>query len=346
MQKDLQAPEITSDIANRKKLGRQNAELEPIVFAYREWQKTTEELRETEELLSDPELKEELQQEGAQLKEKLSQLEEKLKLMLVPKDPNDEKSVIIEVKPGTGGEEAALFAGDLFRMYTRLAERRGWKFEVLQIEQKGMGGIAHAVFSIDARGAYSLLKHESGVHRVQRVPKTESSGRIHTSAAAVIVLPEAEEVDVQIKPDDLAVDTFRASGAGGQHVNKTESAVRIRHIPSGIVVSCQDERSQLQNRAKAMRLLRARLYERQLQEIQDERSEMRRSSIGSGDRSEKIRTYNFPQGRVTDHRIGLTVHNLSAVLEGDLDEFLTALSQHEQAERLANKPPDAPPPFP
>jgi peptide chain release factor 1 len=334
VQKDLQNPAITSDIAQLQKLGKLTAELEPYVSAFRGWQRAKEELAGAEELLSDPDMREAAQDEIGAVKERLQAVEEELRVMLLPKDPNDEKSVIIEVTQGAGGEEAALFAGELFRMYTRYAERRGWKYEVIDLEETGIGGISSATFSIDGHGAFSQLKHESGVHRVQRVPKTEASGRIHTSAASVLVLPEAEDVEVNIRPEDLEIDTFRSSGAGGQHVNKTESAVRIKHKPTGIIVSCQDERSQIQNREKAMRVLRAKIFERQQEEQNRAQSQARRS-IGSGDRSEKIRTYNFPQSRVTDHRINFTTHNLNGVLDGDLQEMIASLISFEQARLLA-----------
>ncbi|HWP30411.1 MAG TPA: peptide chain release factor 1 [Fimbriimonadales bacterium] len=336
IQEDLQNPEIVSNLAKLKELGRANAELEPIVTTYRELKKKKRELEQAKALLEDADegMRELAQKETEEIKASIEQLEEKLKQMLLPKDVNDEKGAIIEIKQGTGGDEAALFAADLFRMYCRFAERKGWKVEVIELVPTPIGGISHVSFAINAKGAYSLLKHETGVHRVQRVPKTEASGRIHTSAVSVVVMPEADEVDVTIRPEDLEIETFRSSGAGGQHVNKTESAVRIRHKPTGIVVSCQDERSQIQNRERAMRMLRTKLYDMQREQIEKEQATIRRS-VGIGDRSEKIRTYNFPQGRVTDHRIGLTLYNLQSFLDGDMDEMLNALMQHEQAQKLA-----------
>jgi len=333
-QRDLQNPEITADISMLQKLGKLSSELEPYVFAYRALQKSKDELKEAEDLISDPEMKEAALEEIDRLRPEIEQRENDLRVMLLPKDPHDEKGVIMEVKQGAGGEEAALFAAELLRMYTRFAERRNWKYEIIDMEESGIGGISSATFAISSKGAFSQLKHEAGVHRVQRVPKTESSGRMHTSAASVVVLPEAEDVDVEIKTEDLQIDTYRAGGAGGQHVNKTESAVRIKHIPTGVIVTCQDQRSQLQNRDKAMRVLRAKLYELQWAEQAAAENVVRRA-IGGGDRSDKIRTYHFVQNRVTDHRIGFTSHNLHAVMDGDLQDIIDALVQHEQATLLA-----------
>jgi len=333
-QRDLQNPEITSDISMLQKLGKLSSELEPYVAAYRALQKSKDELKEAEGLIADPEMKEAALEEIDRLRPEIEQRESDLRIMLLPKDPHDEKGVIMEVKQGAGGEEAALFAAELLRMYTRFAERRNWKYEIIDMEESGIGGISSATFAISSKGAFSQLKHEAGVHRVQRVPKTESSGRMHTSAASVVVLPEAEEVDVEIRSDDLEIDTYRAGGAGGQHVNKTESAVRIKHVPSGVIVTCQDQRSQLQNRDKAMRVLRAKLYELQVAEQAAAENVVRRA-IGGGDRSDKIRTYHFVQNRVTDHRINFTSHNLHAVMDGDLQDIIDALVQHEQATLLA-----------
>lgn len=313
------------------------SELEEIVLTYREYKKTVEELLETRGLAAeegDPELQEMAAAEAADLAEKKDRLEEKLKLLLIPKDPNDAKNVIVEIRAGAGGNEAGLFAGDLFRMYSRYAEHNGWKVEVLDSHPSDIGGFKGIVFMVKGRGAYSRLKYESGVHRVQRIPTTESGGRIHTSTATVAVLPEAEEVDIEINPNDIRVDIFCSSGPGGQSVNTTQSAVRITHIPTGIVVSCQDEKSQHKNKDRAMKVLRARLLDRAMQEHREEVDSSRRSQVGTGDRSERIRTYNFPQGRVTDHRIGLTLHKLDFVLQGQLDEIIDALTTTDQAEKL------------
>lgn len=332
----LADPEVVTDPQRLAQLGRERAELEEIVSVYRELRRVDEQIAEAEQLLDgpDPELAELAADELPRLKELREQLYQDLRKRLVPKDPNDEKDVIVEIRAGTGGEEAALFAADLFRMYTRYAERQGWKTEVLSSNPTELGGFKEIIFEVRGKGAYSHLKHESGVHRVQRIPITESGGRIHTSTATVAVLPEAEEVDVQINEDDLRIEVFRSSGHGGQSVNTTDSAVRITHLPTGIVVTCQDERSQLKNRARAMAVLRARLYDLERRKLEEERTGMRRAQVGTGERAEKIRTYNFPQDRVTDHRLKLSVSNLPAVLDGELDQFISELQALEQAERL------------
>jgi len=330
-------PEVMADKQKWQQYVKSHAELGEIVACYQEYKKTVKEIKDAREMLKeqqDREFKELVETELEELLEKKEKQEQQLKVLLLPKDPNDEKNVIMEIRAGTGGEEAALFAGDLYRMYLRYAERRGWKVDVLETNNTDLGGIKEVVFMLVGKGAYSRLKFESGVHRVQRVPTTESGGRIHTSAATVAVLPEAEEVDVEINPEDLRVDVFCSSGPGGQSVNTTQSAVRITHLPTGIVVSMQDEKSQHKNKDKAMKVLRARLLDLAQQEQQAEMASARRSQVGSGDRSERIRTYNFPQNRVTDHRIGLTSHRLQQILMGELDEIIDALITTDQAERL------------
>lgn len=333
----LQDPSITSNISELQRLGKERSDLEEIVGVIRLYKKALADLEEIETLLddSDPETREFAQMELDPTKEKVAELEAKLKLMLVPKDPMDDKSVIIEIRPAAGGDEAALFAAELYRMYARYAERRKWKYEVSDVLESGIGGIDRVTFTIDAKGAYSQLKHESGVHRVQRVPKTESGGRIHTSTVTVAVLPEADDVDIDIKDDDLEISTFRSSSAGGQHMQKNETAIRIVHKPTGTVVTCQDQRSQQQNKLQAMTVLRAKIYQMEQERLAKERGELRKGQIGSGDRSEKIRTYNFPQSRITDHRIGLDVHNTVTFMDGDIQAMLDALTQDEQARRLA-----------
>ena len=330
-------PAVLADMPKWQKLSREHAQLVPIVEKYREYKKVREGLLEAKAIFDDnpdADMRRLAEDEIAELRPRLEALERELPILLLPKDPNDAKNVIVEIRGGVGGEEAALFAGDLFRMYARYAERRGWRVDVIDKNATEIGGFKEISFSVDGAGAYSFLKYESGTHRVQRVPVTESSGRIHTSAVTVAVLPEAEEVEVEIAPADLRIDTYCASGAGGQYVNRTETAIRITHLPTGIVVQCQDEKSQLKNKEKAMRVLRARILEAAREEQAATVAADRRSQVGSGDRSERIRTYNFPQGRVTDHRIGLTLHKLDAILDGDLEELLHALITADQAEKL------------
>jgi peptide chain release factor 1 len=330
-------PEVINQIEEWQRLVKEHAEVEPIVFKYRDYTKAQAILEEDKEMLKekiDDEMRELLKDEIAELEETTAQLEEELKLLLIPKDPNDHKNVIVEIRAGAGGDEAGLFAGDLFRMYSMYAERQGWKIELMSTSEQGVGGFKEVIFMIKGKGAYSRLKYESGVHRVQRVPTTESSGRIHTSTATVAVLPEAEDIDIEVNPNDIRIDVFRSSGNGGQSVNTTDSAVRITHLPTGMVVSCQDEKSQHKNRDKAMKILKTRLYDKILSEQHNEIAEERRSQVGTGDRSERIRTYNFPQGRVTDHRINMTIHRLENFLDGDIDEMIDALITSDQAEKL------------
>lgn len=337
LEERLSDPGVASNPLEVSKLAKRYAELGHVVSKYREYKGVVSKLRQAREILeseSDEEMRQLAHEELRALEPQLEELEAKIKLLLLPKDPNDNRNVIVEIRAGAGGEEASLFAAVLFRMYMRYAERKGWTTEMLSSSETGLGGFKEVVFRIEGEGAYSLLKYESGVHRVQRVPVTEASGRIHTSTATVAVLPEAEEVDVHIDPDDLKIDTFRASGAGGQYVNMTDSAVRITHLPTGIVVTCQDERSQLKNRVKAMQLLRAKLYEMELKKQEDELAAERKGQIGTAERSERIRTYNYPQNRVTDHRIGLTLYKLDQILDGDLDELIEALVMADQSERL------------
>ncbi len=337
---ELSSPELLADQTAYTKAARQHRSLGEIVEKYRSWKTQKEELSGARELLDtadDEEMREMARLEIEELQEKMETTERDLKLLLVPSDPNDEKNVIVEIRAGTGGDEATLFAAEMLRMYGRYAERQGWRFEILDASESGIGGIKEAIALIEGDKVYSKLKHESGVHRVQRVPQTEASGRIHTSAITVAILPEAEEVDVKIDPKDLRIDTFCSSGPGGQSVNTTYSAVRITHLPTNVVVSMQDEKSQIKNREKAMRVLRARLQEIEEQKQHEAVASERRSMVGSGDRSEKIRTYNFKENRVTDHRIGLTIHQLDQVMEGNLDEIIQALITHDQAERLKSE---------
>ncbi|KYH29395.1 Peptide chain release factor 1 [Clostridium thermopalmarium DSM 5974] len=332
-------PSVMANQNEWRKLCKEHAELEVIVNKYREYKKILEDLEANKEMLaeeSDKEMKEMIQEEIKSLEEAKKDKEEDLKIALLPKDPNDDKNVFIEIRAGAGGEEAALFASNLFRMYTRYAERHGWKAEFMSSNETDIGGFKEVVFMLKGHGAYSKMKFESGVHRVQRVPDTESSGRIHTSTATVAVLPEVDDVEIEIDPNDLRIDVFRASGNGGQCVNTTDSAVRITHIPTGMVVSCQDEKSQLKNKEKALKILKARLYEKAEQERNAAISADRKNQVGSGDRSERIRTYNYPQGRVTDHRIGVTVYKLDAFLDGEMDEIIDALVTAEQAEKMKN----------
>lgn len=330
-------PKIIANQKEWQKLCKEQSEIQIIVEKYKEYKKVIDDIENDKEMLGDKverELKEMAEEEIKELTSKKEELENELKILMIPKDPNDEKNVFMEIRAGTGGEEAALFASDLFRMYTRYAERRGWKVEVVSSNQTDIGGFKEIVFMVRGQNAYSRMKYESGVHRVQRVPDTESSGRIHTSAATVAVLPEVEDVDIQINPGDLRIDVYRATGHGGQCVNTTDSAVRITHLPTGLVVTCQDEKSQLKNKEKAMKVLRARLYDAAESKRHESIAEDRKSQVGSGDRSERIRTYNFPQSRVTDHRIGLTIYKLDQFLDGEMDDIIDALITKEQAEKM------------
>ena len=332
----LASGEATRDMDQYRKLSREHAELGPVVALYQTWRQTESDLQSALEMMSDPEMKDLAEAEVKSAKERLPEIETELQKLLMPKDANDERNVYLEIRAGTGGDESALFAGSLFRMYTRYAERRRWQVEVVSANESELGGYREVIARIAGNGVYSKLKFESGAHRVQRVPETESQGRIHTSACTVAVMPEADELeDVQINPAEIRVDTFRASGAGGQHINKTDSAVRITHLPTGIVVECQDGRSQHQNKAQAMSVLVARIKDAQEREQHARIASERKSLVGSGDRSERIRTYNFPQGRVTDHRINLTLYKIDAIMDGDLDEIVGALANEHQAEQLA-----------
>ena len=333
-------PEIIADQTRWQKYAKELGETEPIVKKYEEYKKVKDSIAENKEILNDnsydDELKELAKMELSELEPQVAPLEAELKVLLLPKDPNDEKNVILEVRAGTGGDEAALFGADLLRMYSRYAERAGWKTEMMELNETGMGGVKEAVMLIKGKGAYSRLKYESGAHRVQRVPETESSGRVHTSAATVAVLPEVDDVEVDLNPNDVRVDVYRASGNGGQCVNTTDSAVRLTHEPTGLVVTCQDEKSQIKNKEKAFKVLKARLYDLMMQQQNDEISQQRKSQVGTGDRSERIRTYNFPQGRVSDHRIGVTLYKLDAFLDGDMDEIIDGLITTDQAEKMKN----------
>ena len=329
-------PDFYSDPKKAAALLREKNDLEPIIDAYDRYRRAEADMEDAQALMSDPEMKELCQETYLAAKEEKERLHRQLQILLLPKDPNDEKSVIVEIRGGVGGEESALFAHSLYRMYSMYAAAKGWTVELLNYSETELGGVKEADFIVNGRGAYSRLKYESGVHRVQRVPETESGGRVHTSTATVAVLPEMEEVDVQIDPGDIEMQVYRASGAGGQHVNKTSSAVRLIHKPTGIVVACQEERSQLQNREKCMRMLASKLYEIEQERIESEHTGLRRSQVGTGMRNERIRTYNFPQGRVTDHRVGLTLYKIDAVMDGNLDEIIDALATADQAEKLKN----------
>ena len=337
VESDFQNPDLLTNPKEIQRLGKLRSDLEPIVGTIREYRKALGDQEQAQALLEDPEMKDMALMELDSTRTQVAELEQRLKLMLVPKDPYDDKPVIIEIRPAAGGDEAGLFANELFRMYLRYCERKKWKTEIIDLEESGIGGLSRVVFKVDALGAYSQLKFESGVHRVQRVPATESQGRIHTSTVTVAVLPEAEEVDVHIDPKELEISTFCSSSAGGQHMQKNETAIRIIHKPTGLVSTCQDERSQAQNKIKAMSVLRSKLLQMKQDEQHNEISGIRKGQIGSGERAEKIRTYNFPEARITDHRIKMTVHNLSAFLEGDMEDMISALVQDEQARKLAEE---------
>ena len=339
IQEELSNPDVVNDVNRFRSLMKEQNDLAPIVEAYTEYKNAKQTIEDSLAMLedeSDEEMRELAKEELNEAKARIAELEEEMKILLLPKDPNDDKNVIVEIRGGAGGDEAALFAAELYRMYCRYAERQRWKIDMMNVNENGIGGFKEVVFMINGQGAYSKLKYESGVHRVQRIPATESGGRIHTSTATVAVLPEAEDVDVELNMTDCKFDVFRASGNGGQCVNTTDSAVRLTHIPTGIVISCQDEKSQLKNKDKALKILRSKLYELEQEKLQSAEAEARRSQVGTGDRSEKIRTYNFPQGRVTDHRIKLTLHRLDAIMDGDLEEVIDSLIAADQAAKLAN----------
>lgn len=339
IQNELSEPAVVNDQKRFRKLMKEQNDLSPIAAAYAEYKKEKQNMEDSLLILeeeSDEEMRELAKEELTASKEKIEALENHMKILLLPKDPNDEKNVVVEIRAGAGGEEAALFAAELYRMYAKYVEVQHWKIDMISVSESGIGGFKEVVFMVNGAGAYSKLKYESGVHRVQRVPVTESGGRIHTSTATVAIMPEAEEVDIEIDPNDCRIDVFRSSGNGGQCVNTTDSAVRLTHIPTGIVISCQDEKSQLKNRDKAFKVLRAKLYELELEKARSEEAAARKSQVGTGDRSEKIRTYNFPQGRVTDHRIKLTVYNLDDVMNGDIQEFIDSLIAADQAAKLAS----------
>jgi peptide chain release factor 1 len=340
LNEQMASPEVASDLKKLRSLAQETASIGELVAKYRKYKATTKSLEETRDMLNDgldQEMTALVKQEIEKLESKQDRLLQEIKAALLPKDPNDDKDIIVEIRAGAGGEEASLFAADLFRMYSRYAQSKGWQIDIIDSNEIGIGGFKEIVFEIKGKGAFSRLKYERGVHRVQRVPTTESSGRIHTSTATVAVLPEADEVELSISPDDLKVDFYHSSGAGGQNVNKVETAVRITHLPTGLVAICQDERSQVRNRMKAMAVLRARLLDIQLRKREEELTEQRRSQVGTGDRAEKIRTFNFPQDRVTDHRIALSLHNLPRIMEGDLDQLIDALADNDRAQRLGQQ---------